>query len=69
MRLNLDNRDEMMATPNTTESENWKQLHIRLPENVHRSVRVAAATEGITIQEWVSKLIANAVSNAKTGGE
>jgi predicted HicB family RNase H-like nuclease len=40
-----------------------KKIHITLPEEVHRRLRVKCALEDITIQEYVSELISNDVTN------
>ncbi len=34
-----------------------KMIHIRLTEAVHRKLKMEAAKRGVTIQEWVAKLI------------
>jgi len=34
-----------------------RMIHIRLPEDVHKKVRVRAAESDITIQDWVLEAI------------
>ncbi len=34
-----------------------RMIHVRLPEEVHRLLRIRAAEEDTTIQAWVSSLI------------
>ena len=35
-----------------------KRINIEMPEITHRQMKVAAATKGLTIQEWVIQAIA-----------
>ena len=41
----------------TTPVRPKKMIHVRLVEDVHRELRIEAAKKGMTIQEWVSKII------------
>ena len=34
-----------------------RMIHVRLPENVHKKVRIRAAEMDATIQEWVFEAI------------
>jgi len=34
-----------------------RMIHIRLPEDVHKKVRIRAAEMDMTIQDWVLKVI------------
>ena len=34
-----------------------RKIHINLPEEVHKKLRVKCALEDVTIQEWVARLI------------
>lgn len=38
-----------------------KMIHIRLTENVHRSLKVEVARQGTTVQELVARLIEKAL--------
>jgi len=35
-----------------------RKIHVALPDDVHRKLRVKCALEDVTIQEYVSRLIA-----------
>ena len=35
-----------------------RALHIRLPQALHRGVRVAAAEDDVSVQEWVRRALA-----------
>jgi len=35
-----------------------RKIHVALPDNVHQKLRVKCALEDVTIQEYVSRLIA-----------
>lgn len=35
-----------------------RMIHVRLPEDIHRELRIRAAEEDTTIQAWVSSLVA-----------
>ncbi len=37
--------------------EKSRMVHIRLPENLHKKVRIRAAEEDETIQDWVVESI------------
>jgi len=40
-----------------------RKIHIDLPEEVHKKLRVKAALEDITMQAFVSKVVAEAVDD------
>jgi len=47
-----------------------RKIHVALPENVHQRLRVKCALDDATIQEYVSRLITEAVKDvviAKNG--
>jgi predicted HicB family RNase H-like nuclease len=46
---------------NTKDSKKAKErmIHVRLPEAMHRKVRVRAAEADETIQDWVARAIKN----------
>ena len=70
-----------MATPTISkenrrnmETRNSKQakermIHVRLPEAMHKAVRVRAAEADETIQEWVAKAIKNELERPRKRGK
>ena len=46
----------MSTEPDPTNQKN-RMIHIRLPEQLHKRLRVRAAETDITIQEWVVEAI------------
>lgn len=45
-----------METSNSREAKP-RMIHVRLPENVHKKVRIRAAETDMTIQDWVLEVI------------
>jgi len=45
-----------METSKSKDAKN-RMIHVRLPENIHKKVRIRAAETDVTIQEWVLKAI------------
>ena len=45
-----------MGTSNLREAKT-RMIHVRLPEDVHKKVRIRAAEMDATIQDWVLKVI------------
>ena len=45
-----------MANENTNQTKN-RMIHIRLPEDVHKRLRIMAAETDQTIQDWVVKAL------------
>jgi len=45
-----------MKKENLNETKN-RMIHIRLPEELHKRVRIRAAETDVTIQEWVFEAI------------
>jgi len=45
-----------METSKPKDAKN-RMIHVRLPENVHKKVRIRAAETDVTIQDWVLKVI------------
>jgi hypothetical protein len=43
-----------MATKETSQE---RMIHIRLPEDVHKCMRIRVAEEDTTIQHWVAALV------------
>ncbi len=44
-------------TINKKKSRSGKLIHVRLPEEVHKMLRITAAELDTTIQDWVADLI------------
>ena len=44
-------------------AEEYRMIHVRLPAEVHRRMRIRAAEADITIQEYVARLITGAVGS------
>ena len=45
-----------MDHENTNQSKN-RMIHIRLPENLHKRLRIRAAETDRTIQDWVVQVL------------
>ena len=45
-----------MGTSNSKDAKN-RMIHVRLPENIHKKVRIRAAEMDATIQDWVLEAI------------
>lgn len=45
-----------METSNSSEAKP-RMIHVRLPEDMHKKVRIRAAEMDMTIQDWVLKVI------------
>ncbi len=43
-----------------------RMIHVRLPEAVHKKVRIRAAEADETIQEWVARAIQNELDHIET---
>ena len=44
-----------------------RMIHVRLPETVHKKVRVRAAEAEQTIQDWVLQAIQNNLESVESG--
>lgn len=55
-----------METKNSTEART-RMIHVRLPETVHKKVRVRAAEADQTIQDWVLQAIQNNLESVESG--
>jgi hypothetical protein len=42
-------------------------IHIRLPEELHKRLRVRVAELDTTIQDWVTKLVSKVLERVETG--
>ncbi|MDD4984981.1 MAG: hypothetical protein PHQ43_04210 [Dehalococcoidales bacterium] len=56
-----------METKNSTE-ERTRMIHVRLPETVHKKVRIRVAEADQTIQDWVLQAIQNNLESVESGG-
>ena len=45
-----------MGISNSREAKT-RMIHVRLPEDVHKKVRIRTAEMDVTIQDWVLKVI------------
>ena len=45
-----------METSKSKDAKN-RMIHVRLPENIHKKVRIRAAEMDATIQDWVFEAI------------
>jgi len=46
-----------------------RRIHVNLPEEVHRKLRVKCALKDVTIQEFVKRLISESVDDIKVSLE
>jgi hypothetical protein len=46
-----------------------RQIHTKMPPDLHKELRVQAAVAGVTIQEFVLRAIRAAIAQAKEGGK
>jgi len=44
---------------NNTERPKERMVHVRLPEELHKRLRIRAAENDSTLQEWVAEAIKN----------
>lgn len=43
-------------------SKGEKQIHVRIPEDLHRQLRVRCAYDGVTMQDYVVQVLHKALS-------
>ncbi len=55
-------------TSEPTRVKNDRMIHVRLPEELHRHLRVYVAEQDTTIQEWVSSLIQREIDRLNSMG-
>ena len=53
-----------MNIENANQTKN-RMIHIRLPEDLHKKVRIRAAETDKTIQDWVVETISKALNQRK----
>jgi len=53
----------------STSRQAERMIHVRLKNSTHRLLRVRAAEDDVTIQEWVTSLIERALNNSSGGRE
>ncbi|MDP4280435.1 MAG: toxin-antitoxin system HicB family antitoxin [Dehalococcoides mccartyi] len=51
-----------MSTKDGKENKE-RMIHVRLPESMHKKVRISAAESDQTIQDWVFEAIKNKLEN------
>jgi len=44
-----------------------RMIHVRIPEELHKRLRIRTAEKDTTIQDWVAMLIRNELDHSKTG--
>lgn len=44
---------------------NTRMIHVRIPEDLHKRLRIRIAEMGTTIQDWVAMLIRNELNHQK----
>jgi hypothetical protein len=44
-----------------------RMIHIRLPEELHKRLRVRVAELDTTIQDWVTKLVSKVLERVESG--
>lgn len=54
-----------METKNSTEART-RMIHVRLPDTVHKKVRIRAAEADQTIQDWVLQAIHNKLERVES---
>ena len=54
-----------METKNSTEAR-ARMIHVRLPDTVHKKVRIRAAEADQTIQDWVLQAIQNKLERVES---
>jgi hypothetical protein len=52
-----------MKTEKAQKDSKGRKIHITLPESVHQRLRIKCALEDLTIQDYVSLLISEAVQD------
>jgi len=44
------------------QQQETQPLYVRLPSRVHRTLKVRAATDGLSVQAWVTQLLTHALA-------
>ena len=57
-----------METSKSREGKN-RMIHVRLPEGVHKKVRIRAAEMDMTIQDWVLKVMQRELAQQDRQGD
>jgi predicted HicB family RNase H-like nuclease len=47
------------------EKPKTRMIHVRIPEDLHKRIRVRTAEQDTTIQDWVAMLIRNELDHPK----
>ena len=59
----LRNQERLM--PRKKKFEDGRMLHIRIPEDVHRLLRIRVAEDDTCMQDWVAELIEKTLKKGK----
>ena len=51
------------------EKPKMRMIHVRIPEELHKRLRIRAAEKDTTIQDWVAALIRNELDRTETRKE
>jgi len=51
------------------EKPEMRMIHVRIPEELHKRLRIRAAEKDTTIQNWVAALIRNELDRTETRKE
>jgi predicted HicB family RNase H-like nuclease len=49
---------EKKTSKSNNEKRNGRMIHVRLPEEVHKRLRIKVAEDDTTIQDWVAAVVA-----------
>jgi len=58
---------EKKLPKNNNEKRDGRMIHVRLPEEVHKRLRIKVAEEDTTIQDWVAAVVAKALERQEKG--
>ena len=50
------------ATPKSKRSDDSRMVHVRLDPDLHRRLRIVVAAEDTSVQDWLSRIVENAVA-------
>ena len=65
MRLVHRLRKQERLMPRKKKIEDGRMIHIRIPEDVHRLLRIRVAEDDTTMQDWVAALIERELKKRK----
>lgn len=58
---------EKKISKNNGEKRDGRMIHVRLPEEVHKRLRIKVAEEDTTIQGWVAAVLAKELERQEKG--